>query len=510
MQKALYFLLAVLVLVILVYAKPVEGFESMMGMKLTEKNAGTPESLYTKLPIQQPKVVSLAEAGVGNIQPSPPEPGTLPSAPVEQRSKETPNPYRDPTLQPAKYIRILSVKEDLQAFFGFQAPMLEDRNDPSIQIPLTRARADMAELIDVASVLERNPGLQSRITEKQLDDIQANLRYLREVLHDLEASGAIQQTAIEGFRGGVPATEVNTYKGSGPRASLKQLQEFQIKVVVEIQRLNASGTTDPVIQARINTLNRIKDDVDQVIAQLQNGSITADTVPIYSEDIERALPVLGKPSAPLPSVVRNLGLPSAISSLFPGGLSPKDTEQALQINNIVKGYMNNLVEGVSWGVNLNVKYDNPNIAKLKGGSAEGDSVSEEGKYPLSTGLPGVVGTAQIVGADLKDKAITPALKTVDRGYELGLPGTSISRELPQPIVGKLDWKVRSGQIKEQIRRRGLDPLNFGAIPDDAVVSSDFSWRGYAQMMCMRLNTTMDPGLAVSVGCPAPEWSGWRD
>ena len=523
MRKALIFLLAALVILLVVYVKPKEGFTNLMGVNWTQTNDGTPAALYTSLPIKQPKTVALAEAGVGNIQPSPPSAADLPSAPFSQRSKETPNPYRDPSLEPAKYIRILGVKEDLQAFFGFQAPMMEDRADPSIQIPLTRARADMNELIDVQSVMERNPGLQSRITQKQLEDIQSNLRYLREILHDLESSGAIQPTALEGFEDIGATNAVTTPSsaktgqgapvassigdGTGPRATLKQLQEFQFKIVVEIKRLEASGTSDPVIQGRLNTLNRIKDDVDQVITQLQNGSLTPETVPIYASDIEKALPVLGNPSDPLPQVLKKTGLPPAVASLFPGGMSPKDTEQATQINNIVKGYMKNLFEGASWGLNLMFKYDNPNVLKLKKDAAEASA-------SISTGLPGVAAdAAPVTGYDPTTKLVAPAIANqlpTDAGYDSGLPGTSDSRMLPEPKSGHLDWKVRSQQIKEQIRRRGLDPKDFGALPDDAIVSKDYSWRGYTQMMCMRLNTTLDPGLATTVGCPPQNWSGWKD
>lgn len=334
MQKAIFFFVAVALVVLILFSKPsntTEGFTNLMGVNWTSMNEGTPAALYSKLPVKQPKVVDLAELGIGNIQPSPPAAGTLPSAPAPQRSKETPNPYRDPTLEPAKYIQLLGVKEDLQAFFGFQAFMLEERNDPAITIPLTRARADMAELINVASVMERNPGLPSRINNKQLDDIRANLAYLRDVLHDLEASGAIQPQALEGFEDS-PSSPVEK------RATLKELQEFQVRVVVEITRLEASGTSDPVIQGRLNTLNRIKDDVDQVIQQLQNGTLTPETTPIMSSDIDKAFKILGKPSDPLPQILKKADLPPAIANLFPGGLSPRDTEQAQQINNIVKGY----------------------------------------------------------------------------------------------------------------------------------------------------------------------------
>jgi len=621
MEKALLFFLAVLLVVAIVYTRPTtEGFTTLMGVNWTSMNEGTPVACYTSLPIKQPKVVNIAEAGVGNIQPSPPPASDLPTAPAGLRSKETPNPYIDPVLEPARYIRILGVKEDLQAFFGFQASSLEQRSDPAITIPLNRARADMAELIDVQSVMERNPGLQSRITNKQLDDIQSNLRYLREMLYDLEASGAIQQTALEGFADVSPNDEivtklkemitswtkvkqltsapkavstantsisrmnnlmdqyVNGTKSMTPdelleeqvriksaindnttwlqmiikefnlnlnpattvdlqpkpqapmpsstlpapttqvesteqRASLKELQDFQIKVVVEIQRLNASGTSDPVIQGRVNVLNRIKDEVDDVITKLQNGFYTPNTVPIYKSDIEKALPILGKPTSPLPEVLRKNNLPPAIASLFPGGLSPADTEQAAQITNVVKGYMTNLFEGASWGINLNFKYDNPNIANLQAKAA-----SLERQPPLqgpapTTGIPGVKPGSRLEGGNVSDPVLTPSpngmYRTTD-SYDYGLPGSSIQREFPPLKSAGLDWKTKAQEIREQIRRRGLNPTQFGALPTDAIVSDDFSWRGYTQMLCTRLKTTSDPGLPVTVGCPPDNWSGWKD
>lgn len=635
MEKALLFFLAVLLVVAIVYTRPKkEGFTTLMGVNWTSMNEGTPVACYSSLPIRQPKVVNIAEAGVGNIQPSPPPASDLPTAPAGLRSKETPNPYIDPSLEPAKYIRILGVKENLQAFFGFQASSLEQRSDPSITIPLNRARADMAELIDVQSVMERNPGLQSRITNKQLDDIQSNLRYLRSMLYDLEASGAIQPTALEGFvsyetypkapaegfadvnqndeivtklkemiaswtkvkhltsapkatteaTSGIsrmtnlmdmyingtasftpdelleeqvriktaindsttrlqmiikefnldlnPASTIDLQpKPQAPmpsstlpepttqvesteqRASLKELQEFQIKVVVEIQRLNASGTSDPVIQGRLNVLNRIKDEVDDVITKLQNGFYTPNTVPIYKSDIEKALPILGNPSSPLPQVLRENNLPPAIASLFPGGLSPKDNEQAAQITNVVKGYMKNLFEGASWGINLNFKYDNPNIAKLQAKAASIEKpMPLQGPAP-TTGIPGIQPGSRLEGGSVRDSVLTPSpnglYRTTD-SYDYGLPGSSIQREFPPLKSGGLDWKAKAQEIREQIRRRGLNPTQFGALPVDAQVSEEFSWRGYTQMLCSRLKTTSDPGLPVTVGCPPDNWAGWKD
>jgi hypothetical protein len=293
---------------------------------------------------------------------------------------------------------------------------------------------------------------------------------------------------------------------------VKELQDFQIRVVVELKRLYATGTSDPVVQARINTLNRIKDDVDDVITKIQQNFYTPSTIPIFKSDIEKALPVLGKPTDPLPQILQKTNLPPAIASLFPAGLSPKDQEQAVQITNVVKGYMKNLFEGASWGLNLNFKYDNPNIAKLKAEAAKEDQLGAE--QPIVTGLPGVKGGARFsgTGVGVRDPVQTQDISRelpTDSSFDIGLPGVTINRTLPTPESGSLDWKERSQQIREQIRRRGMNPMDFGAMPEDAIVGPDFSWRGYAMMMCMRLNTTMDPGLAQSCGCPPQNWSGWK-
>jgi len=546
MQKLVLFCLAVLSLLLIVFIKPTvqtskdgfgsngsqtqrreasEGFQNLMGVNWTSKNDGTPKALYTDLPVNQPNVVDLAEVGVGNIPASPAPASDLPTAPFYQRANETPNPYKNPTTEPAKYIQLLGVKEDLQAFFGFQAAMLEERNDPAIQMPLTRARADMGELIDVQSVIERNPGLPSRITNKQLDDIRSNLRYLRATLYELESSGAIEPETIEGFEGFVaaPASRPAPRPASRPApkpapksdarpATLKELQEFQIKVVVEITRLQASGTSDPVVVGRTNVLNQIKKDVDDTITKLQTGAITPDTSPILYSDIKAAFPLLGKTTSPLPTILQKTKLPAPIANLFPGGLSPKDTEQALQINNIIKGYMKNIFEGSSWGVDLHYKYDNPNIAKLKAQAASTPVVITTDPSIMS-GLPGVSyqQPPSYKGASRNDPSAssTDTMKqNTDSSYSHGLPGLS-NRIQQLPEAGRMDWKERASQIKQQIQRRGLNPNDFGAIPDGTSVSKEFSWRGHTQMMCNRLNTTTDPGLAMTVGCPPPEWEGWR-
>lgn len=510
MQQIVFFFLLFFLIIGISFAKPAtEGFQNFFGHSFTQANEGTPSVFNTKnsgLPLRQPPTPELAEAGVGNIEPSPPPAADLPSAPFGLISKQVPRPYRNPTTEPAKLIQILGLKEDLQAFFGFQAPQFESTSDPSIQMPLTRARADMKELIDVASVMERNPGLPSRVTNRNMEEIRSNLRYLQALLRDMKVSGAIE--GAEGF------ADMSALEGEAPPATKEDLKEFQTRVWAEIKRLSAEGTTDPLIQGRVNTLERIKQEITQILAQLEDGRMSPETVPITKKDLEAALPNLGSPTAPLPNLLKRAGLPPAIQNLFPGGMSPADAEMSTQINNVVQGYMKDLFEGTSWdlgvGAKVNVHYDSPRAAQI-----QRPRPMEEGMN-VDTGIPGV--TMRI--ATLDERETTPSdVKPTCGGaympagrpnYEFGLPGASTDRVLPPIRSGGLDWKVRSQQICDQVRKRGMDPVVFGAMPPEVEVSEDFNWKGYTRMLCKRLESTADPGLPITVGCPEQTWDGWKE
>ena len=88
-------------------------------------------------------------------------------------------PYRDPSLEKAKYQRILNVQTTLEEFLRNEAINMEDLSDPSIQLPLTSARADLSKLKSEIMVLKRNPGIDSSLTQSDVDEIQANLAYLQ-------------------------------------------------------------------------------------------------------------------------------------------------------------------------------------------------------------------------------------------------------------------------------------------------------------------------------------------
>lgn len=455
--------------------------------------------------VRQPFVPELAERGIGNIQASPPPPGALPSAPFDQRSKGAPLPYMDPGKEPAKYIRILAVLNDLQAFFAFQVTAIKDLCDPAIKLPLQRARADLAEIQNVQMVLERNPGVPSRITTRQLDEVVANLHYLQKAANDIQAS---QSTGIEGFTNGTPVkTDIS------PRATPNQLMEFRTKLVAEIARLQSSGTTDPLVQNRINTLQRIKTDIDDILNKLRRGLLKQEEIPIFQSDVEKALPVLGSPTSALPQILKQNKLPPAIASAFPNGLNARDARTANQIQNTLNTYMKDLTQGLSWDLGVAgvaaLHYDSPRAQNIASSYAIKAS-SAGGTNPVIDLVNSVAD--QTSQSSLASQAST-FKPTEPQQSEPGLPGVSYSGGgrpiLPTSNAGKFDWKTRATQICEQVRMRGLDPLDFGCLPPKTQVSSEFSWRGHVKMVCNRLLTTTDPGLPEACGCPPANWAGWK-
>jgi len=97
-------------------------------------------------------------------------------------------------------------------------------------------------------------------------------------------------------------------------------------------------------------------------------------------------------------------------------------------------------------------------------------------------------------------------RTLDmQGFQGQVPTIS-----PSAAAG-FDWKQRAGDIVNNITKMGLDPEDFGYDPEAGMNSQvgDFSWRGYAKMMCSRLATHSDPAMPEQIGCPPVSWRGWR-
>jgi hypothetical protein len=431
-----------------------------------------------------------------NVKPSD-LPGQLPIAPYEQIAAMSPLPYQDTSLIKANRQQLISMLEMLKGFLAFEAQEISERSDPTIQLPLNTARSDFHTLQSEVEVLNRNPGLQPTITQSYLNEIASNLAYLQREVRLIGAAGPIQGPvyefvqpvnviggALEGFENMNGETAQN-----GQIATPKELEDFVARLSAEILRLSASGTTDPVINARIVALTQMKSNVQTILDQVQTGALMPVEIPIMKKDIDNAFPILGKPDQPLPQVIKTLGLPPGLANLLPPNIQ-NDPNTVREINKLVDKYADTIVNGIS--ASFAVKYTSPNERQAEKMRASQSTIDKTG-FPSAADLDNACNTKFIPSggdAPVTDK-LAPKPQDAGRG------------------PSHFDWKQRAKEIESQVIKRGLKPSDFGIMPLNTKVSNDFSWKGYARMICTRLQATMDPSLPETCGCPPLDWKGWR-
>jgi len=404
-------------------------------------------------------------------------PGEIPVAPYEQIATMSPLPYQDTTLIKANRQQIVSLLEMLKGFLAFEAQHISEKSDPSIQLPLTTARSDFHTLQSAVEVLNRNPGVQPTITLTNLNEMASNLAYLQEQVRLTGNAGSLQgpinEFTKEGFEGGQIATT-------------QDLIQFVSRIQGEILRLSKSGTTDPSITTRVAALTQMKTDIQTIIDQVKQGTLMEVEIPIQKNDLDKAFPILGKPSEPLPQLIKTLRLPAGLANALPSNLQ-KDPATTRQISSLIDKYADQIVNGLS--ATFQVSYSpHPSEADL----AKSSTVDKTG-FPSMTDL---------------NNASQGKLNPQDVAHPI------TDRLAPTPMdAGRgpshFDWKQRAKEIEVQIKKRGLNPSDFGILAQGSKVSNDYSWKGYVRMICTRLQANMDPALPETCGCPPMDWKGWR-
>ena len=407
-------------------------------------------------------------------------------------------PYRDPSLESAPFKRLSELLESLKGFFTYEAKGLEKLSDPSVQLPLTTARGDMQRLTDEISVLKRNPGIDSALTQGQADDIQANLAYLQRKYRMSVNSTSGSSLLEEGFENGssTPAPATNQLQSSD-RLKLADVKELKIKVEAEITRLSGSGTTDPVTNGRINSLNTIKVNLESIIREVESNLRPEAEIPILKQDVDKFLPAMDDPSKPLPQLLNEANLPVSIANAFPA-YGPGDKSGAKAAQALFEKYGEKLFNGLSWSLGL--KFTSPNEVAAAVAKGPGADKSDDPVFFTGSGrdmLPGSKAVAFPRGQ----------LESTTGGMEIDRLESRPSLDVGK--TAKYDWRSKAAQICDSIKKQGMDPNDFGCMDPSKQVSPDYSWRGNARMVCTRLLTTPDPGLPETCGCPPMEWPGWR-
>ena len=496
-----FVLLLLVTLTVYHYTKETEGFKSTAEVKKPI------DQVVQRLSSLSSSSSSASSPSASSASPSPSAsllPGLLPTAPFEQTAAMSPLPYQDTTAVKANRQQLLTALEMLKGFLAYEAPHLEERSDPAIQLPLQTARSDFYTLQNEVSVLNRNPGIQPTILLGNLNDISANLAFLQQKVRLLGSAGALQGPIYsfhdegKGQGQGQGQTEGFQNEASlGQVATQKELEDFLAKVEGERARLGASATTDPVLQARIRALTEMRQTVRGIVEQLRTKKMLPTEVPILKADIDKAFPILGKPSEPLPQLIRSLQLPAGWGNALPSSLQ-KDPETTRQIAQLVDKYADTIIHGLS--ARFEVSYTPPTESeRVRRTRSTVDKIGFPSAYDLDRVATQGAFQPRPSGGD---RPVTDRLAGLPQEAGRG-PSSSSS------IPARFDWKERARQIEDQIRKRGLRTEDFGVMPKSQKVSTDFSWKGYAKMMCTRLQATMDPALPETCGCPPMDWKGWR-
>jgi hypothetical protein len=439
------------------------------------------EVMVTPTPGPPPQPIGAGE----KAQPYNPPTAEILTAPFGETSDVTSRPFQDPSLDKATYARLYQLLQDLNAFHDFEVEKLVDTSDPQISLPLNTFRADRQRIMDEVAFLNRNPGLQSTLTVGDAQGIRVNLTYLQKKARALRG-GQIDLSAdlrVEGFEN-TPAA----------KATADELKDASFRISMEIARLQASGTTDPVFQSRINILSKIRQTLDTMVDQLNAKTLLPEDVPVTSKDLKDFLPTISNPASPVTKFADSLNAPG-LKNLFPA-YEGADISGAQLANAIFQKYGNSLFDGLSWDLKLN--YTSPtDLAKAK---AMAEALQQKQGFQNSPAGQFQLGNVARTRGEF-DKAF---------GYlESDSTSPGVRPVLPTPNTASFDWKSRSAQICEAVRKQGLDPADFGCLANTSKVGDDFSWRGYTKMVCTRLQTTTDSGLPEACGCPPVGWPGWR-
>jgi hypothetical protein len=488
----------------------------------------------------------------GSPQPFAPPTTALLAPPPGQTASVNSYVYEDPAMKKASAQRIQETLVSVKGFLANEAPGLQTLGDPSVTLPLGTARADAQRLEDEVNVLARNPGLQSSLTDGDLNMIQSNLGFLQRKWRLSPNS----MKGVEGFRGSASAAGAEGFQGSpgsaaasGPmgsldylkqwfgrsdrnyfqdglsaaagaaatagtsvstttpvaRATLQDLKNLIVQITNKTQQITNSGTQDDILLNRVEALKDVKKRVQTLIDKIETAKTMKESeIPITKSQFTAFMAALAA-GTELPSLTTDEAttetdttpnLKDVFSALGPDGLKnisfdwdiklryTGDTEKTLA-EEAIKAAAKQALPGAA---NTNVSSYGP-----------GDETVEPGGYR---------GAFDSIIKFLTGKGNSDIVKSVSAGDGSGT--SSGSGTLPKSgAPATLDWKQKSADICDQIKKREMDPYEFGCMKDTTVVSENFSYRGYAKMICSRLATHYDPSVPELCGCPPVSWPGWR-
>ena len=419
----------------------------------------------------------------------------LPSAPIVGLASVNALPQTDPAMEKSSTAMLTVLKGDMDGFYKNEYPHIKGMSDPAIKLPLTRFLGDYQRVKDELSVLKNNEGIPAQISIQELSDMGANLRYIQRTYRSLATVELVPATTerysqvgaevkVEGFAD----PNGSGYTEDTQPITLKQLKLLSTSIGAEILRLKASGTTDPVINARVNIFTKINQTVTDLLTKIGNGSMTEKDIPITVKDYNKFLPAIGDSSAGIAGLLSSSGY-GALSNLF-NAYDVGDASGSQIAAALFERYAKDMIDGLSY--NISVSYTSDNDVKKQKALA-----SYAKAYASSKLHPGTEGARGDFDKTVRD------LDGFENGESLRPPSVSGGK------AGSFDWKGRAEAITDAIKRAGMNPSDYGCLEKGAHVSAGYGWRGHAKMICSRLATNADPAIPEQMGCPPVSWKGWR-
>jgi hypothetical protein len=420
-------------------------------------NYGVREGFELRGPVQQTLVGPVPRKDLAD----------LPSAPYSNMP-DIPVPAQDPTQAKSMFKGLIALKTDMDAFQERLYPHMVEMADPTVQLPLMRFKGDYQNVKDEILVLAANPGLGVQLSEEEMETMRANLRFLNKKYHTLQVNQLVPtNTVSEGF----------TDSSHSPPITPGELAILNTKLSVEIARLQASGTSDPIIQSRINVFTKIQQSVADLLQRIADKRLDPTMIPIKKSDYNAFLPALGNNSVGIGGLLSSAGFGS-LSSLF-NAYDTGDISGSVLAENLMDRYADSILNGLSYSVSLSYTSQNELAKEMaKAATAMANTSNPRGEFE-------------------------------ELMIQMEVDGFSNS-ESDEKGPAKFDWKERSQSICKAIGRLGLNPSDFGCMDPGAQVGPDYSWRGNARMVCTRAAAHSDPAIPEQVGCPPVSWKGWRN
>jgi len=428
--------------------------------------------------------------------------GSLPSAGLNTVADTAPSMYMNPDNMNASIKDLQAAADTIGLFIQMKVPQLEMRSDPTIQLPLQNLKSDFGRLQGSINTMQRSPGLPSYITLKDLAEMKDNFNYLNDRYNSMADN---KVTGIGTTKTGVP--DSNLIQPS-ERATLADLKSARNRMMAERARLAGGGSLDPIINARINGISRMIEDLNEIIQRVESGQLLEIEIPVMKDELTAVFNTIGDTEKPIGQITTQ-SLPPEIANLLPPGA--QDPESQALIRGLADKYVTDFMKGTSVELKLGakLKYTSDNEARAGGGGN------------IFANFFGPLVTKQDADKTYSEMQQGNGFEEPSNSNQF-MPATANSGPTSDPYAydprdgfrkpttaSGFDWKTRAKTICENIRKMGMDPKDFGCHPEGTQVSPTFSWRGYARMICNRLQSNYYTGTDEACGCPPLNWPGWN-